>query len=79
MAIQAYQPLGRASRFDHPEIAALTQKHGRTPAQVMLRWGLQQGVAVIPKSGDPERIRTNAQLFDFSLDDEDMAALDRLG
>ncbi len=79
VAIQAYQPLGRASRFDHPEIVALTEKHGRTPAQVMLRWGLQRGVTVIPKSGDPERIRANAQLFDFALDDEDMAALDSLG
>jgi len=79
IAIQAYQPLGRASRFDHPEIAALARKHGRTPAQVMLRWGLQHGVTVIPKSGDPERIRANAQLFDFSLDHEDMAALDDLG
>jgi 2,5-diketo-D-gluconate reductase A len=79
VAIQAYQPLGRGSRFDHPEIESLTHKHGRTPAQVMLRWGLQQGVTVIPKSGDPERIRTNAQLFDFSLDDEDMVTLDSLG
>ena len=79
VAIQAYQPLGRAARFDHPEIAALTQKHGRTPAQVMLRWGLQRGVAVIPKSRDPERISANARLFDFFLDEDDMAALDGLG
>lgn len=79
IAIQAYQPLGRASRFDHPQIAELAAKHERTPAQVMLRWGLQQGLTVIPKSGDPERIRANAQLYDFALDEEDMAALDALG
>jgi 2,5-diketo-D-gluconate reductase A len=55
--------------------AVMAAKHGVTQAQVLLRWGVQQGYAVIPKSTNPLRIRQNADLFSFSLDDEDMAAI----
>jgi diketogulonate reductase-like aldo/keto reductase len=79
VALQAYQPLGRASRFGDSLVTSMTQKYDRTPAQVMLRWGLQQGVAVIPKSGHRDRIHENADIFDFELADDDMAALDAAG
>ena len=55
--------------------AAMARKYGVSEAQVLLRWGVQQGYAVLPKSTNPERIRQNADLFSFSLDDEDMAAI----
>ena len=64
-------PLGRPCR----QIAAHV---GRTPAQVLLRWGVQRELVVIPKSTHRERIEENAQIFDFALSDEDMAALDAL-
>jgi 2,5-diketo-D-gluconate reductase A len=51
---------------------------GRTPAQVLLRWGLQRNLVVLPKSTHRERIEQNAQIFDFTLGDEDMATLDAL-
>lgn len=56
--------------------AAMAAKHGVTEAQVLLRWGVQQGYAVLAKSTDPIRMRQNADLFSFALDDEDMAALE---
>ena len=55
--------------------AEMARKHGVTEAQVLLRWGVQQGYAVLPKSTDLERIRQNADLFSFALDEEDMAAI----
>ncbi len=55
--------------------AAMARKYGVTEAQVLLRWGVQQGYAVLPKSTDPERIRQNADLFSFALDEEDMTAI----
>lgn len=80
--IESYSPLGGdgASALEDPAIAALASKHGRTPAQVALRWHVQQGLAVLPKSSTPARIRENAELWDFELDAEDMrriGALDR--
>jgi 2,5-diketo-D-gluconate reductase A len=57
---------------------ALAERLGRTPAQVMLRWAIQHRALVIPKSSHQERIRSNAQLFDFELADADMASLDAL-
>ena len=62
-------------RRDRPGVA---ERVGRTPAQVLLRWCLQRDVLVIPKSTHRERIEENGQLFDFTLSDEDMAALDGL-
>jgi diketogulonate reductase-like aldo/keto reductase len=74
----AYCPLTRGDKLKHPLLVALARKHGKTAAQVMLRWALQHGVAVIPKSVRTERIDENAALFDFELSGDDMAQLDRL-
>jgi diketogulonate reductase-like aldo/keto reductase len=76
--LEAYGPLVRAHRMDHPALVAVARKHGRTPAQVLLRWGLQHDLVVIPKSVRPERIRENADVYGFSLDASDLAALDAL-
>ena len=66
------------STLDDPTIAAIAEAHGKTPAQVMLRWGLQHGRSVIPKSTKPTRIAENIDVFDFELSAHDMAAIDAL-
>jgi diketogulonate reductase-like aldo/keto reductase len=76
--LEAYGPLVRGHKMEHPVLQALAGKHRRTPAQVLLRWGVQHDLVVIPKSVRPERIRENADLFEFELDAADMAALDAL-
>ncbi len=78
VALEAYSPLARGRALDDPVIVAAARRLDRTPAQVMLRWALQHGAAVIPKSAHRERIRSNARIFDFELDAGDMAALDAL-
>ncbi|MFF9012619.1 aldo/keto reductase [Streptomyces sp. NPDC014870] len=76
IATEAWSPLGQGKGLlDVPAIVAVAQKHGRTPAQVVLRWHLQTGNVVIPKSVTPSRIRENIDVFGFALDDEDMAAI----
>lgn len=76
--LEAYGPLVRGQRMDQPVLARVAARHHRTGAQVLLRWGLQHGLVVIPKSVRAERIRENADLYGFALDAEDMDALDRL-
>ncbi|MFJ8198320.1 aldo/keto reductase [Streptomyces sp. NPDC096152] len=79
IATEAWSPLGQGKGLlDVPAIVAIARKHGRTPAQVVLRWHLQLGNVVIPKSVTPARIEENIQVFDFSLDDEDLAAISAL-
>jgi diketogulonate reductase-like aldo/keto reductase len=78
IVFEAYSPLARGQGMDHPTIAAIAERLGRTPAQVMLRWAIQHQAVVIPKSSHQERIRSNAQLFDFELADADMQTLDAL-
>jgi len=56
-------------------VVRLAQKHGRSAAQILLRWHVQHGLVAIPKSQDPERMRQNLQVFDFSLDADDLAVL----
>lgn len=75
---QAYGPLVRGHRMDHPVLRRVAATHGRTPAQVLVRWGLQHGLATIPKSAHEERIRENADVYGFELGPDDMAALDAL-
>ncbi|MFF8942950.1 aldo/keto reductase [Streptomyces sp. NPDC014864] len=79
IATEAWSPLGQGKGLlEVPAIVAIARKHGRTPAQVVLRWHLQLGNIVIPKSVTPARIEENIQVFDFSLDDEDLAAIGAL-
>ena len=66
---------GRNDIFKHPVLAALAQKHGKSVAQVILRWLNQRGIAVIPKSITPARVLENAQIFDFELSADDMAQI----
>lgn len=72
----AYSPLGASSELLHaPVLARISEKHGRTPGQVVLRWHVQQGLVAIPKSAHPQRIRENFEVFDFELDDRDFEAI----
>ncbi|MDQ0810068.1 2,5-diketo-D-gluconate reductase A [Streptomyces sp. B3I7] len=76
---EAWSPLGSGKGLlDVPAIVAIARKHERTPAQVVLRWHLQLGNIVIPKSVTPSRIKENIEVFDFSLDDEDLGAISAL-
>jgi diketogulonate reductase-like aldo/keto reductase len=84
---QAWSPIGgitfyrdgkHTSTLENETIGGIAETHGKTPAQVMLRWGLQQGRSVIPKSTRPERIAENFAVFDFQLTDPELAAIDAL-
>lgn len=84
---QAWSPIGgitfyresdHASALEDPVIGAIAAAHGKSPAQVMLRWGLQQGRSVIPKSTKPHRIAENLDVFDFELTADELAAVDGL-
>jgi 2,5-diketo-D-gluconate reductase A len=75
----AWSPLGRGNVLADPTIAALARKHGVSPAQVIVRWHLQLGNIVIPKSVTPARIRSNLDVFSFALDGPDLARIDALG
>jgi methylglyoxal/glyoxal reductase len=76
--LEAYSPLTRAKRLNHPTIVAIAKKYSKTAAQVLIRWSLQHDVVVIPKSIHQDRIRENSQVFDFHLEPEDMNLLDSL-
>ena len=78
LAVEAYSPLGTGRHLSDPTVGRIAQDIGRTAAQVLLRWCLQRGTIVLPKSTHRERIDQNAQVFDFSLSDGDMATLDVL-
>ncbi|EAU91174.2 2,5-didehydrogluconate reductase [Coprinopsis cinerea okayama7 len=78
IVVQAYSPLIR-SDLGHPVFKELAAKYGnRDPAQIVLRWSLQKGFVPLPKSANPDRIKSNTLLYDFALSDEDMAKLDAL-
>ena len=77
---ESWSPLGQGTLLEDPTLQALAKKHGKTPAQVVIRWHLDRGYIVIPKSVTSSRIRENLDVFDFSLDADDLAkiaALDR--
>ena len=78
IATEAWSPLAQGDLLTDGTIETVAAHHDRTPAQVILRWHLQVGNVVIPKSVTPERIRQNYELFDFELSEDDMAALERL-
>ena len=78
IALEAYSPLGTGRHLTSDPVARIARRHGRTPAQVLLRWCIERGIPIIPKSTHRERIAENAQLFDFGLSDQDIAELDAL-
>jgi diketogulonate reductase-like aldo/keto reductase len=78
VVLEAYSPLGTGRHVSNETVREIADRAGRTPAQVLLRWAIQLDLPVIPKSTHRERIEENAQIFDFTLSDEDMEALGSL-
>jgi diketogulonate reductase-like aldo/keto reductase len=78
VALEAYSPLGTGRHLSDDRVREIADRVGRTPAQVLLRWCVQRDLVVIPKSTHRERIEENAQIFDFTLPDDAMTALDAL-
>lgn len=80
IAVGVWSPLGgpRVPLLRHPVLQSLAEKYGRTPAQIVLRWDIQRGVAAIPKSVHRERIVSNSRIFDFELSEEDMNQIQAL-
>ena len=78
IVVEAYSPLTRGRRLSHPTITTVAQAHGKSPAQVLIRWTLQRGLVTLPKSVRRERIAENGAVFDFELSDDEMSALDGL-
>lgn len=76
--VESYSPLVRGKKFNDPTLMAVAQRCGKSPAQVMVRWSLQKGLVVIPKSVRRERILENADVYDFEISAADMAVLDAL-
>ncbi|MDH4222862.1 MAG: aldo/keto reductase [candidate division Zixibacteria bacterium] len=74
--LESYSPLTKGHKLNDPKLKSSASKYCRTPAQILIRWALQKGVVVIPKSSKKERIKENAEVFDFSITPEDMKVLD---
>ncbi len=78
IVIESYAPLTHVYKLHDSRLSSLTAKYEKTAAQILLRWGIQKNVVVIPKSAHPDRIRQNADIFDFHIDPEDMVKLNQL-
>ncbi len=78
IAIEAYSPLTKGRRLNNRTVVTNAAEVGRTPAQVLIRWSVQKGFVVLAGSSNPDHVRENAAVFDFALDDSQMAALDAL-
>jgi diketogulonate reductase-like aldo/keto reductase len=78
IVLQAFSPLARGNRLGEPIVVQIAEKVGKTPAQVLIRYSLQRGWVPLPKSEKEERIIQNADVFDFSLLEDEMTSLDRL-
>jgi 2,5-diketo-D-gluconate reductase A len=79
IVVQSWSPLGRGAELrSEPVVGELAQRHGRTPAQILLRWHIELGLVPVPKSEDPQRLRENIAVFDFTLTPEDVARLSAL-
>ena len=79
IATEAWSPLGQGSLLSNPAVTAVAEAHGKTAAQALIRWHIQLGNIVIPKSVTPERIVSNFDVFDFELSEQDMASISSLG
>ncbi len=75
--LQAYTPLLRGKKFNDAKLVALANKYGKTPAQIILRWAVQQNISSIPKSSNRNRLNENFNIFDFQLSNEDIAQLNQ--
>lgn len=75
---ESWSPLGQAKALNDPVLTGIAERHGRSPAQIVLRWHVENGLVAIPKSATPSRIAENLSVFDFSLSAEDRAAIDAL-
>ena len=73
--LEAYSPLTKGQRLEDPKLLAIAQKYSKSAAQILIRWSLQLGLVVIPKSADPVRIKENSEVFDFEISPEDMERL----
>lgn len=78
IVIQAYSPLTRIERLDDEKVSEIAQSHGKTPAQTVIRWNLQLGVAPLPKANRPDHLEENLDVFDFELTDGEMRELGEL-
>lgn len=78
IVVEAWSPFGTGDVLSNRELARIAAEHGKTSAHICLRWLLQKGIVPLPKSTHAERIAANAQVFDFALTDEDMAAIDAI-
>lgn len=78
IVIQAYSPLTRGDRLDNPTLMAIGEEHGKTPAQVLVRWNLQKGTVPLPKANQVEHFQENIEVFDFQLTGRQVDALDKL-
>uniref|UniRef100_I3JUI9 Zgc:110366 n=2 Tax=Oreochromis niloticus TaxID=8128 RepID=I3JUI9_ORENI len=78
IVFEGYSPLAKGQVFNNPTVLQIAEKHRRTPAQICIRWSIQNGVVTIPKSTKKKRIQENCEVFGFQLEDEDMAALGSL-
>lgn len=78
IATESWSPLGQGKMLEYPDIAKIAAKHGKSIAQTIIRWHLDLGLVVIPKSENPGRIAANFDVFDFTLDADDMAAMAKL-
>lgn len=76
--VEAWSPLMKGNNLDHPILVEISKKYGKTPAQVVLRWHLQNEIIAIPKSVTPSRIAENANIFDFQLTDEEIKKIDSM-
>jgi len=75
IVVEAYSPLAHSRDLENKLLTEIAKKHGKSPAQVMLRWCIEQGLIVLPKSVTPSRIAENIDIFDFALDEEDKQRL----
>ncbi|XP_001629144.3 uncharacterized oxidoreductase YtbE isoform X1 [Nematostella vectensis] len=76
ITVEGYAPVFRGCKFDHPVLVEMSERYGKTVAQIMIRWSVQKQYITIPKSSNPERILENAQVFDFVISEKDMKNLE---
>lgn len=78
IVVEAYSPLAHGQKLDDPTLKQVAHKYSKVPSQIMIRWAIQHGMVVLPKSTQPERIAQNIDVFDFAITEPDMALLDGL-